>query len=340
MIFLLLFGERRYDLGSVYLVEMPLVPPLGLPQPIPLVFFQGYGCTPYKLQRRDRLVYSYHKELDCLFYSQKAYIAYCDFTSYLHYCSELFWASVISNSITNNEDDRFTAFGNPAELIGLSNLYIPDVIRDYVATLSTNHTTTGDKVYSNLPPAAVPRSYIPAVTAIPATEEQPEVPAVPALDSGSFGIPGEYMHNAYECYPSPYITRLFIQQQIDVSDGKSQPGEWKPFPQLSSNYAANRNLLGYYPGTHLHRETVEKLRTYTFLRCSKNRDSILGRIRHSAELMADVSLELRRKANDRNSPFRITAGISAPKPTMSRLVTNIAGLDADVDTIIRDVIKT
>lgn len=101
------------------------------------------------------------------------------FASYLHYCGELFWAKIIGNSITQNEDDRFTALGNPAGLIGASELYIPDVIRDYLAAVATNHTVTGDKVYSNLPTIAIPRSFIPEVTAQPAEGEQPAVPAQP-----------------------------------------------------------------------------------------------------------------------------------------------------------------
>ncbi|WP_406707030.1 reverse transcriptase domain-containing protein, partial [Sodalis sp.] len=237
------------------------------------------------------LVEATHAELTA---NDVAFARKVPLASYIHYCGELFWASVLSQSINCNEDDRFTALGNPSDLIQLSEMYIPDVIRDYLAALSTNHTVTGDKVYSNVPIAAIPRSYIPEVAPVEATASQPAVAGIPAIESGSFGLPNAVTHNAYECYPSPLVTREAIQQMIDVSDQKKPPGDWNPFPQLVGNWVANRNLLGYQLGTFLHRETVERLRTYQFTRCTRKRDTLLGRLRHCPELMSDVSLELRR----------------------------------------------
>uniref|UniRef100_T1I9I7 Uncharacterized protein n=1 Tax=Rhodnius prolixus TaxID=13249 RepID=T1I9I7_RHOPR len=208
------------------------------------------------------------------------------FCAFMHYCRELKWMSIINSSIRHGEDHRFTMLGNPADMLNLNELYVPDVIRDALSGLATIVTSTGDKVYTNLPTAAIPQGYVSAL------QPEGDVAAIDALDSGSFGIPTAENHNAYEAYLSPYITKRYMDAVVAASGAGGVPGPWAPFTpnQIPVGSAPTENLLGYFPTQRIHAESVAILSRYRFELCTADDDNIMGRLCHSPELMADDSL--------------------------------------------------
>uniref|UniRef100_T1HU43 Uncharacterized protein n=1 Tax=Rhodnius prolixus TaxID=13249 RepID=T1HU43_RHOPR len=157
----------------------------------------------------------------------------------------------------------FTLLGNPADMLNLQDLYIPDVIRDALSGLATIITPTGDKVYMNLPTAAIPQGFIPAL------QPEGDVVAIDAVDSGSFGIPTAENHNAYESYLSPYITKRYIDAVVLANGPGGVPGPWAPFSpnQIPIGSVPNENLLGFYPTQRIHAESVAVLSRYRFELC-------------------------------------------------------------------------
>lgn len=159
---------------------------------------------------------------------------------------------------------------DPLAAISAEELNIPVPIYEYICGFSPTVTPTGDKVFWNLPPAAIPR----ASTTLHNRTVRP----------GSFGEVNAERHNAYECYVSPFITSEYIRVSCD---GNNRSGPWEPFPQgwFPANGVPNENLLGYRPREQHHPDAIRKM-----LECSFDEsNAITGRMCHSACVMTTSS---------------------------------------------------
>lgn len=89
----------------------------------------------------------------------------------------------------------------------------------------------------------IPRSF---------DEDEQKVP------SGTFGLPDDKNHNAYESNICPYTTMRFVE----LSAMEEHQDEWQPLPAnlMPQGGIATTDFLGYVPIPRLHAEGRETLR--------------------------------------------------------------------------------
>lgn len=159
----------------------------------------------------------------------------CPFPIYQHSMVEVLNARVMSiqkNELAHpdltNKQDALTA-------IRANEMIIPKPVFEYINSIGTALTPTGDKVFHNLPTQAIPQGPVGPCT------------------SGTFGQITAANHNVYEAYWSPYVTSQYIQAtiQFNVQGGNNN---WDPFPAawMPENGVVNENLLGWRPTNVMH----------------------------------------------------------------------------------------
>lgn len=148
-------------------------------------------------------------------------------------------------------------------------LYIPGPIHEYMSNVANTSSQTGEEVRYNLPNAAVPQAPIPGDRRRAAAE------------SGTFGQITPHNHNLYECYVSPYVTSMTV-----LATANNEPN-YQPLPNgfFPNGSHPTENLLGFGPIDVLTAEGRARLQGVVF----PNDDSVLGRLRISAELMNRVN---------------------------------------------------
>lgn len=177
-----------------------------------------------------------------------------------------------------NGDSLFSSFVDTKIAFG-EDFKVPKVILEYMDSIATCVTPSGDKIAVNQPRVAIPQGPIP---------EDEDFAAAP---SGSFGHITAENHNDYECYASPFISRRLIERTIEANDNRDF-NDWNPFPDgwLPEPILITKNLVGYHKPTQLHPEALSLLRRITFL----NDDTLLGRIAYTSYGTNQVSLCLQR----------------------------------------------
>lgn len=194
------------------------------------------------------------------------------FAAYQHYCTTLLHTRLLNMSADDNHLDLLPGSGDYKHLIP-DDLVIPQCISHYLAGIGPTVTPHGMRVHVNLPEATIPRI---------AAEE---------LASGHFGPVVADNHNAYEVHFSPFVTRAYVQRELEVNMHGHQDiaANWNPFPAGSfpANCTPNENLLGWHMPRRLHPEgtaTLNRLNNYF-----DEGDDLRGRLQFNGELMAMCS---------------------------------------------------
>jgi len=157
---------------------------------------------------------------------------------------------------------------DPLAAISAADYNIPTPIFDYICGIGPSMTPTGDKVYWNLPDAAIPAKTT--------NEHNHE------LRPGSFGPITAANHNVYECYFSPYITSEYIRRTA-AHPASSRRYDWNPLPAgwFPQTGIPNENLLGYREIERLHPDAIRKCNECDF----DISDTMTGMLCHSAYAM-------------------------------------------------------
>nr|AWY11053.1 orf1 [Galbut virus] len=189
-------------------------------------------------------------------------------------------ARLVQIQYYENSDPLVQNFPNSVEVFGGKDYQIPKIIAEYLDSLTTGLTPTGEKIKINFPELSLPQG--------PVNED----PLRAAAPSGTFGIPTALNHNVYECYPSPFISRRLIERTLEVNRTTKDFGDWDPFPSgwLPRNSLVNGNLLGYYRPEQLQPDALSRLAECTFADDS----TFLGRIAYSPSCVENTMLHLSR----------------------------------------------
>lgn len=200
---------------------------------------------------------------------------------------------------------------DPLDAISASDYNIPLPIYEYICSIGSTITPTGDKVYINLPKIAIPQGTIEA------TDEQP------ACESGSFGKPTATSHNVYECYFSPLVTAKYVYYHQTKVVRNNDQRSWNPFPNgwLPANSRINQNLLGYRLLDILHSDGKAKTLECVF----DEGDTVTGRLRHcpyamnqtsavigKIESVKSVKAEFKPRENTASFIFKDTSAVEDP----------------------------
>lgn len=126
--------------------------------------------------------------------------------------------------------------------------------------------------------ANIPTSIVPQPS--DESEEGQEIP------SGTFGLPDDENHNAYEVNICPYTTMMFVE----VSALEDPQEDWIPLPQnlIPVGGVATRDFLGYSRIQRLHPEGRQSLQVGQF----EEGDDIDGRVRYDPALFIRCNTEL------------------------------------------------
>lgn len=108
-----------------------------------------------------------------------------------------------------------------AQDILLAEYVVPGPIYEYQTNLDTVITPGGQVVKVNVPEAIIPQ---------PPDKDEQEIP------SGTFGLPDDENHNAYETNICPYTTMRFVE----LSAMEEHQDEWQPLP-ANLNRGLNRH---------------------------------------------------------------------------------------------------
>lgn len=133
-------------------------------------------------------------------------------------------------------------------------------------------------------------------------EEEEEIPP------GTFGIPGDENHNAYEVNLCPYTTMRFVEQSA-LEDPQDN---WIPLPAnlMPEGGVATSDFLGYSPIPRLHAEGRQSLRVGHF----EEGVDISGRLRYNPALFIRCNSELE-NLSDKFKMYRLGNDKGARKYT-------------------------
>lgn len=223
------------------------------------------------------------------------------FAMYQHYHVMLLFAKLNEVAIHQNKQPLHPSEGSLQGLIP-DQIPIHAPLHAYLENLGTCTTPTGDTVYINLPESVIPQQ-----------DRQAEA-GIPAIDPGSFGPIVAANHNAYECVPSPLISRRFVEQSIE-NGGDA----WQPLPDGAYPGATipNENLLGWHPTQALHHEAVRVLRRIVW----DEETPLHRRYSYSANLMGAVMGRLNDMASGIRPRIKVKHGI--PPPAISMTTTGV-----------------
>lgn len=195
------------------------------------------------------------------------------FCAFLHYCTEVLNATLLARVIEQNSDTRFEDEQHPYDVLRMDEVLVPKPLALMISAVTNVICQNGERVYINLPNAAVPQHRVTAAD-------------ITTIESGSFGAADADTHNAYECYVAPLVTRRLVEATRE-QNAAHHPGEaWNPLPvgQFPAGATPMLNLLGYYTVESLQNESLNVITDLQFT----NADTMAGRLSHSAELMNRV----------------------------------------------------
>lgn len=106
------------------------------------------------------------------------------------------------------------------------------------------------------------------------------------VQSGTFGLPDDENHNAYETNICPYTTMRFVE----LSAMEEHQDEWQPLPAnlMPQGGIATTDFLGYGSIPRLHAERRETLCIGHF----DEGDDVAGRLRYNTALFTRCNTEL------------------------------------------------
>lgn len=219
------------------------------------------------------------------------------FCMFQHYLAEILNAILIERSIRLNVDARFETEMHPFQVLGISEMHIPEPFIQWLNGVSVNALQNGDVVHPNLPSGGTPQHRL----LVQAANQRARLPEI-VLPSGTFGPCVALNHNAYECYVSPFVTMSLITETLRVRRAAQRPAEWNPFPAgtFPNGCMPTLNLLGYEIPEILTPEGEQSLVGIEF----HNENSMAGRLCHSVEVMTRVNTVLAAHMND----FKYTMG--------------------------------
>jgi len=125
-------------------------------------------------------------------------------------------------------------------------------------------------------------------------------------------------HNAYECYPSPFVSWRLIERTIWANQHPNNPaawGPWNPFLQddaaapdpgyypFPANAMPTENLLGYHLPERCLKLSIDSIP----LICDTS-DSVDGQIRYCSEATARVSASVMRTNSKTHTGFPLPVG--------------------------------
>lgn len=231
--------------------------------------------------------------------------------AFVHGCNSYLQLNLIHKIREENDEPRFRNEDDQLKSLP-ADLTLPAPITEFVSHLTTVTVPDGSTIRPNFCDAIMPQPGIPAQA------------DAPALGPGSFGRITADNHDAYEVNISPLITHTVLDRTRRQIFAAYNPLPNGAFPHQG---VPSVNLLGYVPAENLQRlrgDGINKLNALNFV----TDDSILGRVRYSADLMELISSTMKGKSQQ----MKMTTGpILKGKPSpgaslVTRVETATAGI--------------
>lgn len=194
------------------------------------------------------------------------------YPGFFHSMNTLLQATII-DSVYDDGQRLIPGTTTRAQDILPNEYVIPEPIHEYLSNIGTVITPGGQMVKTNIPASIVPQPP-------DEDEEGQEIP------SGTFGIPDDENHNAYEVNVCPYTTMRYVE--VSALEGELE--DWIPLPQnlIPAGGVATRDFLGYSRIQRLHPERRQSIQVGRF----EESDDIAGRVRYNPALFIRCNTEL------------------------------------------------